>query len=77
MLCEAPVMTAIFLSLLMLVSFIHPGHGNSGAYGLRLDISIRMQQPAKMTFSYPLALSATADADAETVAVDARALLVD
>jgi hypothetical protein len=27
----APVTTATFLSLLMLVSFIIPGHGNSGA----------------------------------------------
>jgi hypothetical protein len=54
--CEAPVMTATFLSLLMLVSFILPGHGYFGAYGVKMDISIRMQQPAKMTFSYPLAL---------------------
>src|ERR1700730_17758989 len=37
--CEAPVMTATFLSLLMLVSFILPGHGYSGAYGVKLDIS--------------------------------------
>jgi hypothetical protein len=50
------VMTATFLSLLMLVSFILPGHGCSGAGGLKVDISIRMEQPAKMTFSYPLAL---------------------
>ena len=50
------VMTATFLSLLMLDSFILPGHGYSGADGVEVDISIRMQQPAKMTFSYPLAL---------------------
>jgi hypothetical protein len=37
---------------------------------------IRVQEPAKMTFSYPSALWATADVDAETVAVIARALLV-
>jgi hypothetical protein len=47
--CEAPVMTATFLSLLMLVSFILPG-------GVNVDISIQMQQPAKMTFSYSLVL---------------------
>src|ERR1700756_191387 len=29
--CEAPVITATFLSLLMLVSFSFPGHGYSGA----------------------------------------------
>jgi hypothetical protein len=29
--CEAPVMTATFLSLLMLVSFILARHGYSGA----------------------------------------------
>src|SRR5882672_659599 len=29
--CEAPVMTATFLSLLMLVSFMLPGHGCAGA----------------------------------------------
>ena len=49
-------MTATFLSLLMLVSFILPGHGCSGAYGGKVDICIRMQQQAKMTFSYPLVL---------------------
>src|SRR6476646_4098660 len=32
--CEAPVMTATFLSLLMLVSFILPGHGYSSAGGV-------------------------------------------
>jgi len=40
----------------MPVSFILPGHGCSGAYGIEVDISIRLQQPAKMTFSYPLVL---------------------
>jgi hypothetical protein len=50
---EAPVMTATFLSLLMLVSFILPDHGYSGAYGVKVDISIRMQQSAQTTFSYP------------------------
>jgi hypothetical protein len=40
----------------MLVSFILPGHGYFGACGAKVDISIRMQQPAKMTFSYPLVL---------------------
>jgi hypothetical protein len=54
--CEAPVMTATFLSLLMRVSFILRGHGYSGASGAKVDISIRMQQRAKMTFSYPLVL---------------------
>jgi hypothetical protein len=41
--CEAPVMTATFLSLLMLVSFVLPGHGYSRACGLDVDISIQMQ----------------------------------
>src|SRR5712671_7691880 len=31
--CEAPVITATFLSLVMLVSFILPGHGYAGACG--------------------------------------------
>jgi len=52
--CEAPVMTATFLSLLMLVSFILLT--NVPVPMQQVDISIRMQQPAKMTFSYPLAL---------------------
>jgi hypothetical protein len=54
--CEAPVMTATFLSLLMLVSCILPGLGYSGACRVKVGISIRTQQPAKMTFSYPLVL---------------------
>ena len=32
-------MTATFLSLLMLVSFILPGHRCSGACGIKVDIS--------------------------------------
>jgi len=38
----------------MLVSFMLPGHGYSGAY--EVDISVRIQQPAEMTFNYPLVL---------------------
>jgi hypothetical protein len=49
-------MTATFLSLLMLVSFILSGHGYSGADAAQVGISIRLQQPARMTFSYPLVL---------------------
>jgi hypothetical protein len=51
----APVTTATFLSLLMLASFILPGHGYSGAVDEGGSV-IRVQEPAKMTFSYPLAL---------------------
>jgi len=40
----------------MPVSFVLPGHGFSGADEVKVGISIRMQQRAKMTFSYPLAL---------------------
>jgi hypothetical protein len=49
-------MTATFLSLLTLVSFILSGHGHSDAVGREVDISVRMQQSAQMNFSYPLVL---------------------
>jgi len=54
---EAPVMTETFASpLLRLVSFILPGHRYSGPGTVKVGISIRMEQRAKMTFCYPLVL---------------------
>ena len=53
--CDAPVMTATFLSRLTLVSFILLRH-ETGAGALEMGLSVRLQQPAEMAFSYPLAL---------------------